>query len=158
MRRTTPRKYLACRDVCSGIGFVDYETQKTLGRMARRLARRRPLAWCMGAVLLILCVMAMCLYFFSRHWFFTDPWFLILLLPVIQTCSFLLHYHNFRHARHWLADELYRRGIRPRVCFCCDYPLRRIASDRCPECGQALAPPEPRWQELADQVADEPEL
>jgi hypothetical protein len=40
----------------------------------------------------------------------------------------------------WIAEELVRRGVRPKACMNCHCDLQGAPSDACPECGTQLAP------------------
>jgi len=42
--------------------------------------------------------------------------------------------------RNYLRRKLYQRKIRTHFCLKCDYNLKGVESNACPECGALLAP------------------
>ena len=52
---------------------------------------------------------------------------------------YLLSKPTERIIRNYLAKELYKECIRPHCCLKCDYRLKGIQSNSCPECGAKLA-------------------
>jgi len=156
MRRSTFRKILAYRDVCGDIGMVDAQTRKELASQARRKAWCRPAAWGFFGVLIALAVTMWYFQFVRTPPLVSPDTFNLLFSSGLVIATLVFEYDSFRYARLWLADELHRRGIRPRVCFRCDRWLREVSSKYCPECGQPLAPPRASHDNSEPHLASEP--